>query len=222
MTARVMLGVPHRLGEVHIAFTRSLLQLNTRGVELGMIDHSHTDVVTNRNVIVQRVLDHPNRATHLFFVDTDMGIPRDALQKLLAADKSLISGLAVEKVSNRIVAMEWGDGFGSSIALQQTWCEPGTWLLRDEYKERVLPIGATGTACLLIKREVLETIPYPWFFHEFDPAATSHTPKSYMGSDISFFHKAKQHGIEAFMHTGVLCDHWLGTSKFPPHWGQTR
>jgi hypothetical protein len=218
MTARVMIGVPHRQGEVHIAFTRSLLQLDARGVDLGMIDHSHTDVAINRNVIVQKFLDHPGRATHLFFIDTDMGIPRDALQKLLAADKSIISGLAVEKVTNRIVAIDWGDGWAGSIPLQQKWCEPGRWTLKSEYRDRVLPIGATGAACLLIKREVFETIGYPWFFHEFDPNAKSHTAKSYMGEDISFFHKAKQHGIEAFMHTGVLCDHWLGTNKFPPSW----
>ena len=36
--------------------------------------------------------------------------------------------------------------------------------------------------------------------------------------DEKIIETAKKHGIEAFMHSGVLCDHWLGTNKFPPHW----
>lgn len=221
---RIVLGVPHRHGEVHIAFTRSLLQLDLRGIELAMIDNSHTDVGINRNMIVQKFLDHPMQATHLFFVDTDMGLPPDALQKLVQADQAIVSGLAVEKVTCRIVAIDWGDGWAGSIQLHQKWCKPAAqgaphWLLKDEYKNKLIPIGATGAACLLVRREVFDTIGYPWFFNEYNPDAQRHTAQSYMGEDISFFHKAKKHGIQGWMHTGVLCDHWMSTNKFPPFWG---
>ena len=219
----VVLGVPHHHGEVHIEFMKSVLGMDKSDYDMGFVDCAGAEIVTSRNLIVQKFLEHPAKPTHLFFVDTDMGIPRDGISKLLSADKPIVSGVAVAKYSNLWVSKYWGDLWDGLHNVQYDACESrdlreAHWIPKDEYRGKVLEIGATGAACILIKREVFEKIPYPWFYNEFNPNASGHKELSYMSEDISFCYKAKKYGIGVHLHLGVLCDHWAGVKKFPPFW----
>lgn len=219
----VIVGVPHHHGEVNVALLKSLLALDREGFDLGFADSANAEVAINRNIIVQKFLEHPAKPTHLFFVDSDMGIPSSSAQKLLDADQPIISGVAVQKFTNLWVAKQWGDLWDGLHAVQVDLCprvpltEPH-WVLKEEYKDKVVRIGATGAACLMIKREVFEKTPYPWFYNEFNPTATKQDVMSYMSEDISFCYKADKHGFGTYLHTGVLCDHYAGLKKFPPFW----
>jgi hypothetical protein len=219
----VVVGVPHHHGDVHIALLKSLIALDRSSFDIGFADSANAEVAINRNIIVQKFLDHPAAPTHLLFVDSDMGIPSDTVEKLLAADQPIVSGVAVQKFTNLWVAKQWGNLWDGMHTVQVDLCEPVAvtephWLLKEEHKDKVVRIGATGAACLLIKREVLETVPYPWFYNEFNPNATGQGLHSYMSEDISFCFKADKYGFGTYLHTGVLCDHHMGTRKFPPFW----
>lgn len=219
----VVLGVPHHNGDVHIAFLKSVLSLDKEGYGFGFVDSAGAEVATNRNSIVQKFLDHPAKPSHLLFLDTDMGFPPDTVKKLLAADVPIISGVAVGKFTNLWVAKNWGEMWKGVHNVQVDLCETRNlhdthWIPKEEFRDKVIKIGASGGACLMIKREVLETVPYPWFYNEFNPTAKRHEPLSYMSEDISFCYKAGQHGFATYLHTGVLCDHWIGPRKFPPFW----
>ena len=223
MRPMVVIGVPHHNGDIHVALLKSLLGLRRSSFDMGFIESANAEVATNRNIIAQKFLDHPSKPSHLFFVDSDMGIPADTVEKLLWADRSIVSGVAVQKFTNLWVSKNWGDLWDGMHTVQYDVCEkvPLTeahWLIRPEFEDKVLRIGATGGACLLIKREVFETVPYPWFYNEYRPGVTKHETMGFMSEDISFCYKADRYGHGTYLHTGVLCDHYIGTKKFPPFW----
>ena len=47
---------------------------------------------------------------------------------------------------------------------------------------------------LLVAREVFERVHYPWFFEDFDPAATRHDAMSVVSEDLTFFRLAAEAG----------------------------
>lgn len=224
---RVAIAIPHHTGEVHIAVVRTLVQLDVRGMAVTYLDHGLTSVAINRNLLVQRFLDDPDRLTHLFFLDSDVGVPRDGLHKLVAAGKPVVAGIYVDKRQMRLVLRKRVSRYQHQL-MDRELCipagQPGAphWIIRPELRNQVVPCDAAGAGCLLVAREVFERIHYPWFFEDFDPAATRHDATSVVSEDLTFFRLAAEAGFPAFVHTGVLCDHWAGLSKHPPFWDVPR
>lgn len=218
-----MLAIPHHRGEIHIELMKSILALDKEGFDMGIADSANAEVSTNRNILAQKFVSHSSKPTHLLFVDSDTGLPRDTVKKLLEADKPIISGVQVTKFANTWIPRQWGDLWNGLWNVQVDVCETldlreTHWIPKEEYRDKVIEIGATGGGCLMIKREVLETVPYPWFYNEINPNATMHKDLSFMSEDISFCYKAKKYGFGVHLHIGVLCDHWIATRKFPPFW----
>jgi len=219
---RVAIAVPHRNGQCHIALARTMAAMDMSGVDVKLLDNSASSIVENRNALVQQFLDLPFDCTHMFFIDSDMTVPPDGLKKLLAADKPVISGVCVDKRDMLFIVRKRIDRFHYRV-VQEEWSKypMGSgphWIIKDELRDKVLPCDAAGAGCLMIKREVFEGTPYPWFYQDFNPEQTGHNRESLVSEDFTFFYKAQQAGFECFVHTGVLCDHWLGTAKFPPFW----
>lgn len=220
---RLGIAIPHRNGECHISLVRTMVSADIRGIQTSIFDNSSSLVSENRNILVQQFLDHPFKGTHLFFLDTDMGVPADGIRKLLEADKPIISGLYVDKKFGLFVARRRLSRYRYT-PVQEQWSKysiPGKgapWVLKEELRDKVLECDAAGAGCLLIRREVLEKVSYPWFFEDYDTASTRHGRESMVSEDFSFFYKAAQAGFRAYVHTGVLCVHWLGSLRFPPSW----
>jgi len=220
---RLAIAIPHRNGECHICVVRTLSSSDMRGLQVSIVDNSTTSIVENRNVLVQKFLDLPTKPTHLFFLDTDVSVPPDGIKKLLAADKPIVTGVYVDKKEMVFVVRKRLDRY-HYVPVQQEWSKypkPGTgphWIVKDELRDKVLPCDAAGAGCLMIRREVFEQMPYPWFFEDFNPDVRGHSRESMVSEDFSFFWKANDLGIPSFVHTGVLCGHWFGTMVFPPSW----
>ena len=219
---RLGIAIPHRNGECHICIARTLTSADIRGIQAVILDNSNPLISENRNILVQQFLDHPFNGTHLFFLDTDVSVPSDGIKTLLAADKPVIAGVYVDKKHLRFVVRRCINQF-KYVYVQPEWSKYADgkgphWIIKEELQNKVIDCDAAGAGCLLIKREVLETMPYPWFYENYKPGATRHEKESSVSEDLTFFYNAKQAGFQGYIHTGVLCDHWMGTHKFPPFW----
>lgn len=100
----------------------------------------------NRNYIAAQAVK--NDCTHLFFVDDDMILPEDTLDRLLAHDKDIVGAIYKTKYETQAEVIEY---------------------LNDERPTELFKCGALGTGCLLIKTEVFKNLPQPWFKYEWNP-----------------------------------------------------
>lgn len=153
----------------------------------GITDRAYTHQAENG--LVQDFLADPSY-THLFFTEMDMILPPDVLPKLLALDKPITSGIYFLR-----------NGRGQPCLFQKV-------LTSRENPYVFSPVSAfpttepfrvdhPGLGCVLFKREVFEhpQMVYPWF----DLAAQK------FGSDMYFYTKVKDAGIEVWADPSVMC-----------------
>lgn len=146
-----------------------------------------------RNTLAQQALDAG--ATHLLWVDSDAVIesPLDAnqaLKMLYDCNVPIVACLyrAKQKIGFNYAAWKkQGDGYTPI----QSWT--GNWF----------PVDVTGLHFCLIKREVFEKVPKPYFHWEEDNAVSE---------DFYFFEKAKEADYEVWIFSEVRFSH-LGDLK---------
>lgn len=178
-----------------------------------------------RNAIVEQVLAQEAAAgirySHLFWIDDDVILPVDALDKLLAVDAPLVSGLYfMRRAPHLPVAYE---------EVQDPAYRDKFWPVSSYPDQGVREIAAAGMGCVLVKREVFDAVPRPWFawrpitrlpdsdvvsLDAHDAAGDSrraledHTPdERTIGEDLWFFTQARRQGYQALLHGGVKCGH---------------
>ena len=150
-----------------------------------------TPVDHARNEIVRIFLK--TDCTHLFFVDHDTVPPADAVDKLLAADKDIVSG---------ITHIYRDGGIVNNCFTDYKANEEGSIMTAVTENTGIVPIERCGGSCVMIKREVIEKMPQPWFQTLWDKEY-----KSYISEDLSFCDKARENGFSLFCETSVVCDH---------------
>ena len=134
--------------------------------------------------------------SHLWFVDSDTIPPKDALEKLLAAEKQIISGVVLSR-------MNINGRFGVFPALYAKTEKKGSARLMsvEEVKGKgVIEIDISGFACCLIKKEVLENVPLRYY------------GQSQSGEDVAFHVDAHKQGFKSFAALSVKCKH-LGDNE---------
>lgn len=99
----------------------------------------------NRNWIATQAVN--SGCDYLFFVDDDMILPPDTLDRLLAHNKEIVGGVYKTKYEVQADVCEYFD---------------------DERPQGVFKVKALGTGCLLIKAEVFRKLPQPWFKYEWN------------------------------------------------------
>jgi GT2 family glycosyltransferase len=219
----VLLGYLHP-NEVAASFHKSLLDLIGHDLSgarrlhsWAMIKCSAMNIAGGRNDLAKEFLAGP--AEWLFMLDADMGFAPDTLEKLLhvadAEKRPIVGGLAF---AQRESVPDGTNGFR---------CFPRPtlldWIKNEDGVERFVgrahyPVnalvrtGATGGACLLIHRSVIERVGVECFTQYDD--ATGAT----MGEDISFFDRCRLAEIPLHVHTGIRTTHykylWLGEEDF--------
>ena len=146
---------------------------------------------SQRNEIAVHLLKNPD-ITHLFFVDSDMVLPKDALVKLFKSEKEIVSGLYFHRnpphephlykiENNELVA------------------------IKDYEKNKIIEADAVGGGCLLIKREVFEKLVDK--VKTVDGVSQFFVTTPTTGEDIFFCELAKKHGFKIFCDTSVKCGH---------------
>ncbi len=186
MLNNIFLAVPN-LGWIHTDLMQTILVWLKSGVTF-YAPKGLQPVGYARNNCVEAFLK--SEATHLLFVDADTIPHPEALLLLLKADKPIISGI--------VPAMK-RDTDGSM--------KPVGMVARKLLNEKYLPvqgkgielIDVCGMACVLIKREVFDKIPCPWF--------ESADWGNNRGEDFSFCNKLSDNNIELWAHFNVQCQH---------------
>jgi FkbM family methyltransferase len=139
------------------------------------------------------------RYDYLLSVDSDIVLPRDALVKMISADKDIISGLYIQRIPGTQtveVYMDTPNGGCTNIPYS---------LLENK---GIVEIAACGMGCALIKGEVFRRMEYPHFFYK---SALDH--RNTVSEDVYFCLKARKAGFKVWADTSIKCDH-IGATTF--------
>lgn len=188
------------MGNIHILLAVTMLswfrEAQEGGYNLSVYPTMNVVPVDNaRNEIVREFLK--SDCTHLFFVDSDTIPPVNAIKKLLAADKPIVSALT-PIVEHDEARKNDSNGFYRKL---NAVGEHGKHL--NEYVGLVPIIGAGGS-CILIRREVFEKMQYPWYRFQYQD---DNGKETIVGEDIYFTAMAKSAGFQPWAETSVICKH---------------
>ena len=134
---------------------------------------------------------------YIFFTDARTVGYIDTLDKLLAADKPVISATA-QTFKNAY------DGSRILVPTSFVWNEDMTGYVYH-YGKDIEEVDVTHLACTLIKREVIETMARPWVAFEF--ADTDGT--RLIGEEFTFCRKVQEAGYKVFNDYSTLTHHFV-------------
>jgi hypothetical protein len=161
-------------------------------------------------------------AEWLFWIDTDMGFAPDTLTRLLeVADPEtapVVGGLCFTNKYDSPDGLNGDRCFAVPTLfkwVQLTTGENGYMPILDYPRDAVVPVAATGSACILIHRTVFERIPEQGRWYN---KLTNPTTGQVIGEDLSFCHRAAAQGIPLAVHSGVRTSHlkpiWLQEADY--------
>ena len=197
--AKVMIAVPN-MGGLHADLVQVLLRWHvvpTPGVEevalLAPRNIQPHDAA--RNWCVKKFLEE-TESTHLFFIDSDVIPPKDALEKLVNMDAPVAAGAyPIKKFNTNEAKAE------TVYALFNRDEEDGG-LRPVKSGHGINPIEYAGTGCLMIKREVFDILEKPYFKWEYDEEGLMKR-----GEDMYFSEKLLERGVPMYANLDVICQH---------------
>lgn len=179
---KLIIGVPILFPYVHWKFWKSFMAMKKPN-DTELLVTVGTTISVARNRLVAGAL----KADYLLFLDSDMELPVDLIDRLFAHKKDVVSALAFSR------------GYPHDPMTYREW-KVGAYY-RSRLTGGLIDVDATGCACLLIKTDVFNKIEKPWF----DFSVYKGTECK--GEDIVFCEKLKAAGYEIFVDTGLECGH---------------
>jgi hypothetical protein len=160
--AFVLIGTPCYGGLVTHVYMQSVLRLMTTsrpGVRLGLIMSAHDSLITrSRNAIVANFLDTP-AATHLVFIDADIGFEPEEFYRLLRFDEDLVAGRYPLKVRDWEKALHLARTAAPGAKLESLglrYVGEACAVADLETREGFMTGTYAGTGFMMMKRRVLE------------------------------------------------------------------
>ena len=150
-------------------------------------------IAENRNYTAVQALN--NKSEYLLMVDDDMALPLTLLDKLISNGKD-ICGVAYHPRSETGRTIKYLDET-HAIRLEDPEIKSN-----PKYQD-VFECHATGTGIILIKCDVFNKIPRPWFMFEYHD-----TGQCKLGEDWYFCEKAKKHNIKTHADPTIKVGHW--------------
>lgn len=127
-----------------------------------------------------------------FFLDDDVIVPPDAILRLMAHKKPIVSGLYYRR-NNPICP----------VMLKNLPTGGRQWITEFKTPD-LMEVDFVGAGCLLIHKSVLTSMAQPWFEWNVDKDLPQ---EKRMSEDFSFCEKARQHGHKILVDTSILCVH---------------
>ena len=199
---KILIGLP-TMSSIHIMLAVQIMAWIAeayRGSDFELMVYPTVAVqpVDNaRNEIVREFLK--TDCTHLLFIDSDTLPPRDAIKKLLDINQPIVSAITPIVEIDEKTKEPWRKW--NCVGMDDNHVQPNT---------GVVPIKGAGSSCILIKREVFNKIPEPWYRFRYED---DNGKKQFMGQpliiseDIHFIMQAVSRGIPAFCDTSIICGH---------------
>lgn len=176
-------------GEASINFSRMLLRESQRGLVGGVVQVTTNPLGRARCHIVEAALE--GHATHIFFVDSDMILPPDALPKLLARDVPVVTGLYYGRVAPHwpVVSKEFSQPLRPFV----------------DYGSGLSKVWGGGLGCALIKARVFTDMAVHYGNKDwFDFGGND-------GEDVWFHQRCAALDIPCFLDADVKCGHVTNT-----------
>lgn len=176
-------------GTIHLGLADVLLKMasdNRYKLHINYPDLKPDTV--NRNRIVADFLE--SGYDYLLMIDDDT-VPLKNPLDLVELDKDIIN----------FAVPQWREGDVYWVALDRV--KDGWKPLPVERRAGLQEVDATGSACILIKREVFEKIDKPFFMPKYGDDGIKFT-----GQDYLFCEKAKKQGFKVWVHFDYIASHF--------------
>lgn len=166
-----------------------------------------------RNAILTRFVNTPEW-THLLFLDTDVSVAPDTIDRLLEFDTPVVcvpvpclhrrysqpGAPLASTVGTNIMVFDDATLRGGIVEPERP--DAGYRAVDpDGFPDHPFACDSTGLGLCLIKREVIERIDPPWC------RFTGQFKGEYVGEDVYFFRKVRAAGFEILVDPSVTCDH---------------
>ena len=150
-----------------------------------------------RNTLIEdHIHNNVQEWTHVYFIDTDVVPPADCLDRLLALDADVCTGL--------YPLFLLADGFCWSV----TDVNRNSLEMQDELPEEPFETRSAGAGCLLVRREVMEEIGWPWFKMIYQPKWENNGNAIKSMEDMYFFDKVLDAGYKIIADPNIICKHY--------------
>jgi hypothetical protein len=236
--AKVLIATPCYGGQCSTEYMLSMTKLAAMsvqyGIKIGIQTVSNESIISRaRNTLVSMFLDDPE-ATHLMFIDADIGFDPNDVLKLILRDKDIVAGTYPQKRLNW-ENVKTSASLGASIeeikrsALTYTYTKrnPDQTISTEAILDRVNLVEAdlVGTGFVMIKRSVFETlqeaIEDEWYLnehtnkkvYEFFSTGVDKINRISIGEDWLFCYQWKALGGEIWVDGSINLKH-IGTHVF--------
>lgn len=147
------------------------------------------DTATARNNIAMEAMQL--KYDYVLMVDNDTIVPRDALLNMLDPQEDIVLGFCpIKNTKNKSSALIRVSNPRNYIKMDELSRLPNRVELKDG-----------GMACALIKTDVFEKLPFPWFYFE-------QRRDGFQASEGYYFcDKARENGFRIWGDTRVKCGH---------------
>lgn len=150
----------------------------------------------SRNSLLEHHFHNDPCWTHVLFIDSDV-VPQDnALALLLRLEADVAAGLCPIYADKR-------PAWNVQIKNGDPWFEMSKTLPREPFET-----FSVGAGCLLVRREVLVDIKWPWFHIEYQEIFKNEGNGIAVGEDVYFIRKVVDHGYKVIAHPDVKCKHF--------------
>ena len=203
----VFIGTPYYRGfsqQYVMSMVNTVYELSSK-YQVGLVTSQGGQVHVNRNVIFKYAYDY--KVPYLLFIDTDMAWLPEHVEKLVAFNKDVVTGLCTTRKKSPVsgkyhYCVYDSDGMGRCTPISRVPDVP-------------FRCFGTGAGFLLIRRAVIVRLwdektkhgyPFDMIPHRLS-ADKSQVQSSYLGEDISFCARLRKLGIDIWCHPDVRPGH---------------
>jgi hypothetical protein len=179
-----------------------VLEGGRKGYLAGAVFTQGTRLDEARNHLVREAFESNQSITHIMWIDSDMLVPADAIERLLSHDKPVVGGLYHQKEAPfRPVAYD---------------LEPYQLLDVSFADGKLRQVGGMGFGCVLVRAQVYMQISQHYKdvrWHE----------RSYQtGEDVHFFDRCRELGIDVWLDSSLKCGHVRDNPVTSDDWERER
>jgi len=203
---KLKVGIPFaKHGRITDETLKSLNELSQcKDFEIEIVTQQGSNVPRARNAMIngeKSNLTHQklNDFDNFLCVDADTGFTVDHVKQLLAHDMDIVSGAYVHKhIPDRIVAGWFKEIEGLSPTKDRVPVD----------KTGLFEVDWVGAGFMLVKREVFERVPYPWFTcMEVEYQSKEGLCAQVVSDDFGFCMKVRANGEKIMLDADCRVDH---------------